>query len=770
MARSNNDLQIQFLWDLPTGYFELKQSVKNIDFEINYENRKHNIDITGNFQGGTNKGFKFYLRDITDGLIQLSNDIAFDVNIHAINNENQVELNTDVLFMAGGQTEIFWNDKLDIRATFSSSLSFNNFDFQNADSENWIRAEQIMLASGGSFGLIIKEDQQGKQLLLSSTAQIAITNFDLKVGYWSGDFSLASAGGGLSIFLKPDEKFYQLENSVDIEIDDFSFSYDAPGSQINDLLFELDSFIVDNSGLTWFDFGGIVPKFYFNNNDDVDLSNLHLNAGGGYIDFTISSAHLDNDGSVYGEFDSDTLYVDATIDVNWNVDIQTANYGDWEATGNIEGSATMEAEWDAGTGFVEFQIDETGVAHNLEIIHDGLTFNLGTFNFDAGTIKFEWQRETTSNDGYFNVLNNGVDGSFSLCEITYGSLEIELGTIDIGSGNFYLDWDRDSSTKEIHITNTMSVDMDIIQITKSGKTVGLDGLSLNSGQLKFTWNTNSNVITLKNSITGLGPTVYYEDSDRRLEVGLTNLEDDYSKTITLKWYEDSGSIVGLTLDTDNQNLVDWIEFTSIKYDSSGDTGRKIELDGLKANDFTIRKDGSKIKVTGELYLVSQITFSKLVNDVWKDLVIKWNLNLDGVGYIEFEADSAFNTELKMSTKILGIDLTTTFDIPNYMKFGWDVDFDAEGYVSIDTDGEEVYSMNFEMRKNTTQYKPKWGIYIGAIGLIAEDYVLSWDFTPPPGEWFFQESGYIEPGCINDIKIGWKGNWYDLLDGGTPTQY
>ena len=771
MATSNNDFDIQFLWDLSEGYFELKKSVKSIDFEINYANNQHIIDVIGNFQGGTGKGFKVFLKGISDGSIQLSNDIAFDLNIHTKNNDNELEFTTDISFLAGGQTEIVWNDRLDLRATFSSSLSFYNFDLQTAGRENWIKADQILLGSGGTFAFNTKEDQQGKQLLLTSSAEIAVSNFDMKVGYWSGDFTSALAGGGLSIFLKPDIKFYQLENNVDIEIDDFSISYDVPESQVYDFLFELNSFTVDNSGLSWFDFGGVKPKFYFDNDDDVDLSNLHLYVAGGLIDFTISNAHLENYGTVYGEWDSDRLYVDASIDINWNIDIQTANFGDWEATGNIEGGASMEAEWNSNLGYVEFEIDETGIAHSLEIVHNSLTFDLGSFNFDAGTITFEWQKETSSNDGFFNIVNNGVDGSLNLCKVSSpsNSIEVELGTIDIESGNFYLNWDRDSSTKEIHITNTMNVDMDLIKVTKSGKTVGLEGISLNSGQLLFTWNTNTNVITLKNSINNFGPTLYYEDSDRRLEVDLTNLNDNY-KTMTLKWYEDSGGITGITLDTNNQNLVDWIEFSSVKYDTSGDTGRRIQLSGLKANDFTLKKESGKLKVSGELYIVNSITFSKLVNDEWKDLEISWNLNLDGIGYIEFDADTAFNTDIQMSTKILGIDLITTFDIPNHMKFGWDVDFDANGYVSIDTDWEEVYEVQFEMRKNTTYYQPKWGIYVGATGLKAENYVLSWDFTPPPGDWFLQPSGQIEQGCINQIYIAWNGNWFNLLGGGTPTQY
>ncbi len=114
-----------------------------------------------------------------------------------------------------------------------------------------------------------------------------------------------------------------------------------------------------------------------------------------------------------------------------------------------------------------------------------------------------------------------------------------------------------------------------------------------------------------------------------------------------------------------------------------------------------------------------------------------------------------------------MDINTTFDLPQYLKFGWDVDFDGNGFVSIDTNNEEIYEIDFKISKDTQSYQPKWGLHIGAAGLKAEDYKISWDFSLPPGQWVLSESGYIEPGSINFIRLAWNDKWYNLLAGGTP---
>ena len=103
----------------------------------------------------------------------------------------------------------------------------------------------------------------------------------------------------------------------------------------------------------------------------------------------------------------------------------------------------------------------------------------------------------------------------------------------------------------------------------------------------------------------------------------------------------------------------------------------------------------------------------------------------------------------------------------YLKFGWDVDFDLQGYIQVDTNGVPLYQIAIETKKDTGGYYPKWGAYIQASGLAAEDYQLSWDFSNPPGQWILIETGQILAGQINSMWIAWNGNWFNVLLNGNP---
>ncbi len=769
-AISNEDLDIKFLWSLPDGYFELQRSPKNIDFNFSLLQLDRSLDITGNFQGGSNDGFVFNFKDFKIGGLEIINDIAFNVRISAVNLVTETSLNTDLEFITGGNIKLEWNDHMELDVDVATSIRL--YDFILSRAGEYISTDEILLSGGAQFSLILDGETR---LQLGGNGQVTVSQFESEIGYWSGGITSADAGGGFDILLKPKDKYYEVNSNHSIAIQGFDIEYDGIG-EVYDMDFEIDSFNMYSGGTTWFDFSTGTPKFNFEGEGVIDVNNLHLAVGTGsssIINFTISNAHVDNEGNIYGEWNNDYLFVDAEVNFNWDIVISTLNYGDWEAYGILEGSASMHAEWESGSGDMEFEIGESGLLHDLEIIHDDLTLKLGTFNFEPGTVTFEWQREQSPTNGYFNILNDGVNGTLTLCKITHDDqqnpFELKLGDITVESGDLCMEWSRQTAQKMIYIDNEMTVDMDLIKVTWGEKTVKLGDLGLNPGKFKFTWDTVDKKVTLNNGMQDLGPTLSYEDEDRKLSVSPTNLQDDYSKTMTLNWFEEQdGNISGVYLDTDGANLVDWIEFESIKYDSSGDTGRKIALGGLQADDFKIAKNlDNNLEVSGRLYLANHLTYSKLVSDEWKDLDIQWDLDLDGVGDIEFNIDSNFTLDLEVSTKFSGVNISTTFDLPQYLKFGWDVNFDGNGYVSIDTNGEEIYEIDFEISKDTQQYQPKWGLYIGATGLIAEDYQLSWDFTPPPGQWVFNETGYIEPGSINDLNLAWNGNWYNVLTGGTP---
>jgi hypothetical protein len=324
----------------------------------------------------------------------------------------------------------------------------------------------------------------------------------------------------------------------------------------------------------------------------------------------------------------------------------------------------------------------------------------------------------------------------------------------------------------LHINNGLTINLDLIKLKWSDKTITLSGISLNPGQFKITYDTLNKIITLKNGMNAFGPLCTYEDANRKLSVDLLNLVNDYSKTMTLKWYQDnSNNITGVYLDTDNANLVDWIVFESIKYDPNGATGRRIALGGFQADDFKIMKnDNDQLEISGQLYIANHLTYSRLVNlatDEWEDLNLQWDLNADGIGYIEM--NSEFSPELKLSTKLAGVDFTATLDLTQYLKISWDVDFDGQGYIFLDTNGTSISQISFQMEKNTTQYQPKWGLNIVASSLSTEDYMISWDFTSPyPSEWYIIQSGYLEPGSlIEDIWLAWNGNWYHFWHMNNP---
>ncbi|MCK4331998.1 MAG: hypothetical protein KAV40_00270, partial [Thermoplasmatales archaeon] len=768
-ATSNEDLDIKFLWSLPDRYFELQRSTKNIDFDFSLSQENLLLDITGNYIGGPEDGFVFNFKGLEQGSIEVDSDKELDLNINA--EALDTTLNTKLKFITGGNVKLEWDQS--INANIDGTASLGLYDFVLNSPEGSMAVKEITLDGTSHFGLTLDENSQ---LQINGNGQVTLSQFEGEIGYWSSNINSANAAGGFDILLKPIDKYCEVDSSHSIVIQGLDIEYDGAGQQY-DMDFEIDSFNMYSGGTTWFDFSTDTPEFNLDGEDVVDLNNLHLAIGSGsssVIDFTVSNAHIDNDGTVYGEWNNDYLFVDAAVDFNWDIIISTLNYGNWEAHGSIEGSASMHAEWETGSGNITFVIGESGLVHNLEIIHDDLTLNLGSFNFEPGTITFEWKREQPPINGYFNILNNGVNGALTLCKITHDDqqnpFELELGDITLDSGNLYMNWSRQTDQKIIHINNGITVDMDLVKVTWDDKTVSLEGLILNPGEFKFTWNTVDKKVTINNGISGLGPTLSYEDEYRKLSASFTNLQDDYSKTMTLKWYEgQDGSTSGVYLDTEGVNLVDWIEFESIKYDPSGDTGRRIALGGLQADHFKIAKNlNNNLEVSGRLYIANHLTYSKLVSDEWKDLDIQWDLNLDGIGDIEFNIDSNFTLDLEVSTKLSGVNISTTFDLPQYLKFGWDVDFDGNGYASIDTNGEEIYEIDFEISKDTQQYQPKWGLYIGATGLIAEEYQLSWDFTLPPGQWVLNETGYLEPGSINDLNLAWNGNWHNVLTGGTPT--
>ena len=155
-------------------------------------------------------------------------------------------------------------------------------------------------------------------------------------------------------------------------------------------------------------------------------------------------------------------------------------------------------------------------------------------------------------------------------------------------------------------------------------------------------------------------------------------------------------------------------------------------------------------------------------DTWIDFEANWDLQAEGE--IEFIIDDNFEDDWDIDTKIKGTDVEISItDVANYVRFGWDAEkpLTSSGYVQIDTNNESVSEIELKIWKNNLGYYPLWGLHTIANGLAAEDYQVYWDFSQPPGEWILYETGWIQPGSIQQLDIAVLGTWYNIYDGGTP---
>jgi len=134
----------------------------------------------------------------------------------------------------------------------------------------------------------------------------------------------------------------------------------------------------------------------------------------------------------------------------------------------------------------------------------------------------------------------------------------------------------------------------------------------------------------------------------------------------------------------------------------------------------------------------------------EDLVCDFDLNADGVGYIEVNDGTAVLDEF---TWFLFIKWTISGSLPKHGKLEWNIDGDFNGHIFIDTDNENL----------------EWTIYIYDRILCsgsfkAQDKLIEWDWT---GHSIipFHRSGTISfnPGEF-EAAVCIQGDWYNILGG------
>ncbi|MDH7516836.1 MAG: PKD domain-containing protein [Candidatus Thermoplasmatota archaeon] len=727
-----NDLEVEIEWSFIDGYLAVRKSKTVIDFYFSYTKNDIKLMVEGSYTGEAGTGLTIdFDRFGEKGIIEI--DTGKAIFLHVSGKKSTATLRTDIDFSTNGHMKLEWDQSTFLSFDATQSLTFRNLDFNAPDFA--ITADSILFASSSSFKLDLTGNNR---LQIGGNNQITLSNIELTTKQWRGAIGYAKSVGSFNINLQPDIKYYSLNMNQLLILENFNLIFDSYNSQY-DTDFGVEDLNLINSGIVWFDFNSLPLKFEMSTQyqtSTLSFENLHLAIGpqnSRTIDFTISSFNVNSGGIIHSEFNSQHFYVAANIAFNWNIDVTTLSYGNWKINGTYSGSGTMDiTEWQPGVrGQVAIGV-VTPIHHNLKIIHGQLELELGNMTLNQGSSNIKWKREQPNSNGYFNITSN-VLGSLTLCKLTYNDsqnpVEFSIENIQIQPVKLNFSWQKQSDTKMLHINNNHTINMALIKLKWSDKTLTVGNIGLKPGQFNIVYDSANKIITLNNGMNAFGPLCTYEDTNRKLSIDLLNLVNDYSKTMTLKWYEDSNNkIIGVYLDTDDTQLVDWITFTSIRYGSTP-TGRRIALSGFKADDFKIMKNvNDKIEITGKLYIANHITYSRLVNlqtDQWEDLDIEWDLQSD-LKMIKFESE--FDLTIKLiSFEIGGLTFTSDLDLTDYMEVKWKLaggpTVQKEFY--FDTNGQTISSLSFTLLGPDNR-----GIEIVGGGVYAENFYVKWKLWPP----------------------------------------
>ena len=316
------------------------------------------------------------------------------------------------------------------------------------------------------------------------------------------------------------------------------------------------------------------------------------------------------------------------------------------------------------------------------------------------------------------------------------------------------DWVKDEASNQgyFHIDSGISVTLNLVKLSWDTKSLEFGLLNVKSGEFKFSWDQPLKTFTINNGMASFGPHITYIDTSQDLEVtgSLSGLQSDYSKTITLMWYEESNQIIGIFIDTSDTHLAQYLQISYIK----GDSGKKVTVYGLKCNDFFIKKEGGEFKWGGEIYIANRVTFSKLIDSVWADLDVRWNFQFSEK-WIRFERDDDFELKLTLfESEIFGFTISSEINLMNgnYFELRWDID--VSGRIYIDTNWEYLLSINILIG-------PDFGIGLNASinALRAEDWWVEWTAWPPE-DWNVQSHGTLQAAGII-IDVYYDGEWKHL---------
>jgi len=689
-----------------TGQLDLGGAGSYVEFEMN----SNNVKIGGVFTSSGTGDIAITWSDVelsfdaSGNIIVSIVDLYFEIESLKIDADSaNVGLNGDFTIISDET-----NKKFEIDGDVN--FGFGNLHIYINDN-GWHQLCWVLNLDVVGGGYILVDSGTNDEINLNFDGQLNIANLYVTPPInWNFDLSIGSAN-----LLSYAEASIKMEK--DPQTGDGKFVLNALNGGISGQITNFDGYVLIGSKDLQIDFGnfqinGELSLLLDDINDDIGLSADGIISLTGlyaeYGTFEISSdIEFDGSGNIVTTWTENSLDIDADVDFIWDIWLDSPSIGEWEAYGNLEGDVEINAIWQTGSGNVEVIINEPGLFHNLEIIHDDLSFTLADICLNSGTITFQWQYDDNQNTGYFLVD----------CEFTQYICTLNLAVIT--------------------------------------KTISFGWPEIKPGDFKFAWDIPNHELIINNGIQNLGPTLTYEDTSQNLElsVSIGSLQDDYTKDMTLKWYELSGQISGIYLDTSNTYLAQLIQIEVIK-GTTGDNGKKIAVYGFQCDQCYIRKEGDKFRWGGTIFVANHIIFSNLLNDDWKNLDIQWNLQ-DPEKWIKFQRDPEFDLKLELfSVDILGFTFTADINLLNaeFIEIKWDIG--TTGEISIDTNWDYISSINFVIG-------PDYGIGLDLTvnALRAQDWWVKWTAWPP-AEWNVQTGGTIQGGGIN-IDVYYDGGWHHV---------
>lgn len=670
-------------------------------FEINSEP----ILLSGSFQleGGSGDisiswNDNSFTADVNNGVILTIDDLYFEID--------NLKIDTDYIYIgSNGNINInFDKTKKELQVGNTLGFEFNNLLIHYKESSQWHQLCSVSNFDITGGGYILLRGGEDQKIELDFKGQLSLNELLITPPTsWNVNITI----GSTTLWGDATLKLEKVDQNG-------KFSLATLSGQISGQITNFDAYVL--LGLKPFEinfsnfqiFGGfsitlddLNEDIQINSKGSITLTDFYAEYGNMDI---LCLIDLDGVSNIIATISENNINIDADVDYIWDISLDSQTIGNWDVYGELEGDVVVDAQWGSGAGTVDIEINDPGVFHDFIISYNDLSLTLANISLDPGTISFVWLRDDNLQTGYFLIDSNFIQNSgfVNLAEITWGTKSISIGWPELDIGTF-----------------------------------------------KFSWDIPAKELIIKNGIPALAPTLTYKDTSQNLEIyaSALDIQDDYTKDLTMKWYESSGQITGVYLDSSNSYLAQFLEIGYIK----GSSGKKIALYGLQCDNFYINNTSSdEFEWGGQIFIANQLTFSKLINGDWKDFDIQWDFQ--GLEkWIKFERDPAFDFTLNMGPAyILGFKFTAEFDFMNseYLEVKWNIG--VTGKVSIDTDWDYLTTIDIFIDHSSGK------VDLTASGLKAENWWVKWTAWPP-SDWNIETGGMIDWTDIV-IDVYYNGEW------------